>query len=101
MVAVNIDDLWARGIIKYINHVSRDDIKYVCWLPDYGVMRQVSWVFYLPEEIEKCPPVAKQASLYNVVNLMTVCYEHFIFYNNTNYDDLRTWYWGRMVMNLN
>jgi hypothetical protein len=71
MVAVNIDDLWARGIIKYINHVSRDDIKYVCWLPDYGVMRQVSWVFYLPEEIEKCPPVAKQASLYNVVNLMT------------------------------
>jgi hypothetical protein len=59
MVAVNIDDLWARGIIKYINHVSRDDIKYVCWLPDYGIMRQVSWVFYLPEEIEKMPPCCK------------------------------------------
>lgn len=69
-VAVNTEGIWARGIIE--NVMNADETKAFCWLPDYGTKIATNHVFVLPPDLKKCPYLSKQASLLNVVNLMTV-----------------------------
>lgn len=66
-VAINIEGIWVRGIIE-----NTDQTKTFCWLPDYGTKIVANQVFVLPPDLKKCPYLSKQASLLNVVNLMTV-----------------------------
>lgn len=70
-VAVNINGTWARGVTENILENS-NVTKFFCFLPDYGTRVGTHEVYNLPSEVRKCPCLAKQASLFNVVNLMTV-----------------------------
>lgn len=71
MVALNVDGVWARAFVENIIQ-ENEELSYICWLPDYGIMRIANHVFKLPDCLKPCPAIAKQASLYKVVNLTTV-----------------------------
>lgn len=71
MIATYLDEKWVRAIIKGTEDYL-GTIEYKCWLPDYGQMRFSKNIFYLPEKLRACPPLARQANLENVVNLMPV-----------------------------
>lgn len=82
MVAVNMNGTWARATIKQvIEESSTNTKKVICWLCDYGIMRETSRIYQLPTQLTTCPQLARQASLYNVVNLTTVSFLFFFLLN--------------------
>ncbi|XP_023310891.1 putative ATP-dependent RNA helicase TDRD12 [Anoplophora glabripennis] len=69
IVAVSLDGKLYRAVIEYIPNSEtqeKNNLDFLCWLIDYGIMCRTDVIYKLPGPLRKVAPLALQASLNNV-----------------------------------